>query len=594
MIDAARREIFTLSRDSVPPAELGEWNDVANSACFLLFRNTELYRGPMRILVISSREITARLFPEGTLVLSTGLLDYIDDEIFNKASESSRRIKDFSNEREALLIPFIAREAASFALDLPYRQWCAGQDGSPALSAGEYSSTLKPSRDDELGADRFALVLLSLAEYDPDSYARWLSSLEPKTEGLPATDTPIDRYRARYPLVSDRLDSIRASRTNISKITDEFAGLLSGIRTHTAFRESLSSVEALREIYPDSPYLARLEALDLHELWLSGIAPENTIFRTVLPLEGDTGYGAPLDAWYAPRSTAKAVYPQDRLSPPGDRAAFSNVLDAYNRALDISDDPLLESSFASVLVWSEKREDRKKALLIAAEAASTENGDAPFAARANYASILFLTGTDRQLALSLLEGLTTISKSPVNADTSSIARGIPGDGRDVLINLSLMYRLMGNVDKAAAVMNRTVPLTNKDGDAPIAWRRVHIGDSADDLVARWGEPDEISYNYYTESWTYRSLAAIVRVAETTSGSGRIVKAIKLGSQSPISPGGDVRVGDKRAEFEAVFGVPVWYANDAAVYFYRGNILSVQYLSGTIRSIRAEWLTDNAK
>ncbi len=594
MIDAARREIFTLSRNSVPPSELGEWNDVANSACFLLFRKTELYRGPMRVLVVSSRDITVRLYPEGTLMLSTGLLDYIDDALFNKVAESSRRIKDFSNERESLLIPFIAREAASFALDLPYRQWCASQEGSATFPEGDYSSILKASRDDELGADRFALVLLSLAEHDPDSYLLWLSSFEPKNEGLPATDTPIDRYRARYPAVSDRLDSIRASRTNITKITEEFAGLLSGIRTHTAFRESLSSVAALREIYPESPYLARLEALDLHELWLSGITPGDTIFKTVLPLEEDTGYDSPLDTWYDPRTAAKAVYPQDRLSPPGDKSAFGNVLDAYDRALELSDDPLLESAYASVLVWSEKREDRKNALLIAAEAASMENGDAPFVARANYASILFLTGTDRQLAVSLLEGLPAIGKMRDTADISSISRGIPGDGRDVFINLSVMYRLMGNVNKATAAMGKTLPVADANADSPIAWRRVHIGDSADDLVARWGEPDEISYNYYTESWTYRSLFATVRVAETTSGSGRIVKAIKLGFQSPISPGGDVRVGDKRADFEAVFGIPVWYANDAAVYFYRGNILSVQYLSGTIRSIRAERQANIAK
>lgn len=548
----------------------------------------------MRVLVVSSREITARLYPEGTLVLSTGLLDYIDDALFNKVAESSRRIKDFSNEREALLIPFIAREAAYFALDLPYRQWCGSLEGQTAFPEGDYSSSLKASRDDELGADRFALVLLSLAECDPDGYTRWLSSLEPKTEGLPATDTPIDRYRARYPAVSDRFDSIRASRTNIAKITEEFADILSGIKTHTAFRESLSSVEALREIYPASPYLARLEALCLHELWLSGIAAGDTIFKTVLPLEEDTGYDSPLDSWYEPRTTAKATYPQERLSPPGDKSAFGNALDAYNRALALTDDPLLESAYASVLVWSDKREDRKNALLIAAEAASTENGDTPFVARANYASILFLTGTDRQLAVSLLEGLPAIGKVLGSSDTSSISRGIPGNGRDVFINLSVMYRLMGNVDKATAAMGRTLPIVDASGEAPIAWRRVHIGDTADDLVARWGEPDEISYNYYTESWIYRSLFATVRVAETTGGSGRIVKEIKLGSQSPISPGGDVRVGDKRADFEAVFGAPVWYANDAAVYFYRGNILSVQYLSGMIRSIRAERQTSKAK
>jgi hypothetical protein len=249
-----------------------------------------------------------------------------------------------------------------------------------------------------------------------------------------------------------------------------------------------------------------------------------------------------------------------------------------------SSDPTLESSFASLIVWSEKREDRQEAQRIAAEAASSESGIAPFQTRANYASILFLTGVDRPRAISMMERLTASGKDAAEDEGFLIPQGIPGDGRDLVANLSRMYRLMGNADKAEQIL-KAISLSEGTVDSkPIAWRGVHVGDSSDDLAARWGEPDEIAYNYYTETWQYRDLKAAIRVAELHSGAGRIAKSIRIGPLSPISPGGDIRTGDARADFEAIFGKPVWYANDEALYYYRGNAISVLYLAGKVRYI----------
>ncbi|HNY17823.1 MAG TPA: hypothetical protein PKL75_10240 [Treponemataceae bacterium] len=583
MLDAARREILGLSAKAVPPESLGEWKDVTDSACFTLFRRTELYRGPMRAMVISSREIIARIYPEGTLVLSTGLFDSIDDAIFESAAASSRRMKDISGEREARLVPFIAFEAARFALDLPYRSWRRHREGAVGDAGAPYSARVQPSADECQSADGFALTLLGLAEYSPESYTAWLASLSPAQGGLPAAERPIDRYRASFLPVTDRLAAITASRERIQKVSGEFSDVIAGLKTRTAFRESVSSANALRESFPDSPYLSRLEALTLHELWLSTVTPSDVAFLTVFPLASETEYGtAPTAA--APGESFR--FPQERTAPPGDATAFHNAIAAYRKALALSPDPTLESSFASLLVWSEKRENRQEALHIAAEAASSESGNAPFETRANYASTLFLTGVDRPRAIAMLERLTAQGNADAGTEGFLIPQGIPGDERELIANLSGMYRLMGNAEKAEQCL-KAMSLTGNAGDeAPIAWRGVRVGDSSDELVARWGEPDEIAYNVYTETWRYRDLKAAVRIVDTKTDAGRIVKSIRIVQLSPLSPGEDIRTGDTRAEFETVFGKPAWYANDEAIYRSRGNTLSVLYLSGRVRSIAA--------
>ena len=581
MLDAARREILGLSAKAVPPESLGEWKDVTDSACFMLFRRTELYRGPMRAMVISSREIMARLYPEGTLVLSTGLFDSIDDAIFESAAASARRMKDISGEREARLVPFIAFEAARFALDLPYRSWCHHREGARGAAEASYSACVEPSAAECLTADSFALTLLGLAEYSPQSYTSWLASLVPATGGLPPAERPIDRYRASFPPVADRLAAITAARERMLKVSGDFSGVIAGLKTRTAFRESLSNVSALRESYPNSPYLSRLEALTLHELWLSTVTPGDMAFATIFPLASETDYGtAPI----AEALGATFRFPQERTSPPGDNTAFTNALIAYRKALALSADSTLESSFASLLVWSEKRGDRQEALRIAAEAASSESGSAPFEARANYASILFLTGVDRPRSIAMMERLAASGNEAADDEGFLIPQGIPGDGRDLAANLSHMYRLMGNNEKAEQSLKPASLYGNAESHTPIAWRGIHVGDSSDDLVTRWGEPDEIAYNYYTETWHYRDLKAALRIVDTKTGVGRIVKSIRIAQLSPLSPGEDIRTGDKRSDFEAVFGKPIWYANDEAIYRYQGNTLSVLYLSGKVRSI----------
>lgn len=594
MLDAAQREILSRSVLAVPPASIGDWKTVTDAACFALFRKTELYRGPMRLIVVSSREIEVTLYPDGTLVVTTGLFDYADDRIFERDALSPRRMRNLSAEREEIIAPFIALEAAKFALDHCMKAW----DRSSHDSASEafFASRGSNTPEEIAEADRFAAILMATASYPKRSYEVWLSTLydspqspsSPKEESnrqkAASQDNPIARYLSRIPGVSDRLAYLASSRDDVEKTIAELGTVLDGIRTSTSLKESVSSVEALRELYRDSPYLSRLEALARHELWLAGITPAEAILKTILPIARRTEYTPGIESWFHKTDgSTPDVLPDNRATPPGNLSAYAFAVDAYRRALSASADPTLESAYATLLAYSGKRDSRAEAVRLASEAASSEASGSAFVSRANYAAILFLTGIDRIRAVTLLEKLAGVASLEPD-DTAFIPAGIPGDGRDLALNLALMHRFSGSAGKASAAVSGFLDTGERNDAERISWRRVRIGDSADELTALWGEPDEISYSYYTETWSYQTLAATVSVAE--SDSGRAVKAIRIGQNSPLSPGNDIRAGDTRAAFEAAFGKPLWYADDAAVYRKGKDAIAVEYLGGRIRGILA--------
>jgi len=583
-LDSSRRELLSLSRDAIPGTALGEWKDIAESAVFMLFRKTELFRGPMRVLVIDSDDLEARIYPEGTLVISSGLLDYIDAALFESAADSPRRMRNFTSEREAMLVPFIALEASRFALDLPFSAWCRSSATATASGHALYSARVRYSPDDIAKADRFAPVLLALADFDPESYAAWLSALyADRTEETPSS---LDRYLASFPTDEGRIASISREKETIRKITGEFSGILSCIKTGTAYGESVSGIEALKETYPGSYYLARLEGLVLHRQWVSGISANEQILKTFFPFAEEAAPDSPGSASFVEAGTlssAQQIFPSDRTSAQGDITKHSAAIEAYRKADAFIGDPTLESAYARLLLWSGSREGRNESVRICAQAAAAETGSTSVTARANYAAILYLAGIDTARATSMMEKL--LAGEPAIAGT--IPAGYPGDSRDLLVNLAITSRLTGNSTRAAEISSK-LKVLSADSASPklISWRNVRIGDSTDDLISRWGEPAEIFYNYYTENWVYPSLSASVLIVPDGTGTSQSIRLIRLGPHSPITPGGDIRTGDKKDDFEAIFGKPLWQANDCEVYAYRGNEISVFYLSGRIRAIIA--------
>lgn len=571
MTDACRMELLAANEGEVTPASLGEWKDIIDSSLFLLFRKTELYRGTIRVLVVDDQSVRVRLYPEGTFLISSGLLDHIDRMLFENASSSPRRMRNFDSEREAMLVPFLVPEAAHFALGHQFSAW---------LRSG--GTSLMPSDAEILDADRFSVILLRLAGFDSAVLTDWMESLEAQY-GEGKADPAFSGYFARLPSPEKRMESIRNADANIDRIAGEFVGVLDALRRGTPAKDAAESLEALSDIYPGSPYIARLSAFVSHRLWLETVPAEAQILPTHFPFAVETsgGENAFLDmARATPAKSGFAFASSPPVSPsapiPGDASLFENARLAYRTALETSEDPALASSYAVLLSRSGNAEAISTALEIASEAANRESVSSSFVARANYASLLFLTGTDFAKAQYLVDHLA--NGTTRSADLRFLDEGMPGDGRDLVLCHALMLRSLGDDKRAETKTAKAASLFEKSpGKGTVDLRFIRIGDKADTLSEKWGQPATILYDYYSETWIYPALSVSVLV-------GKEVSLVRIGTRSPVSPGGDVRTGDSREDFERFFGKSAYRAGDCEVYLKDGNRISVFYLENRIRSM----------
>jgi hypothetical protein len=577
MMDAARQELQTLAAHEVPSESLGEWGDVIDSSLFLAFRRTELWRGPLRALVTDNPAIEALIYPEGTFVISSGLLDYIDTTLFEAATDSPRRMRNLTKERESMILPFIAVEAAHFALDHQFTNWKRNVG-----SAETYTAATKPSAAETLEADGIAAILLESAGTDPATYRSWIASLDATAK---SGKGDFSAYLAGLPQASERIATLDAVSESIPDAEAEFANILECIRSGTGFSDAADGIATLKGIYPVSPWIARLEAIVLHRAWLATVPPAEQYLRTFFPCADErdparAGFIELLrkDAGGKP-ALAKGV--------PGNQNAYAKALEAYAKIPEAWRDTGLTSTWATLLVRSGSEADRKLAVLTAKSAAAEEEGSEAITARANCAAVLYLSGADTARAKAMMNALlnkTTIVKT----SRDSVDAGYPGDERDLLVNTALIFRATGETKKSVSVRATLDPLV-VETPATIALRGVRAGDNTDTLVAKWGKPAEIAYNYYTENWLYPSYGASVLVEPgANGGTEKTIRLIRFGQGSTLSPGGDIRVGDAQSDLEGYFGKPAYRSGDCDVYLKDGNRVSAFCLAGKIRSLNCSY------
>lgn len=589
MIDASRKEILKLSQTEVTGDSLGEWTDIIDSCLFMLFRRTELYRGQMRVMVISDSSILVKLYPEDTFVISTGLLDYIDSALLESTADSTRRIRNFDSEREGMLIPFLVPEAAHFALGDSFKAYkrTVGSSGI-AQNLSTLNAEISPADEEVFEADTIASIILELAGFDPSILDSWLLSLN-NFCAVDQVNPAFTDYLTHLPSAEKRIEALNNSRETIRKSKADFTIVLASLKNGRSYKEAVNSIGILDQRYPESLYVKRLAALIKHLRYLETVPAKDQELQTLLPFSSEENPAR--DAFVRIAETSSQTFPSRAAASggqtiPGNNAYYLEAVDAYDNYFAISGESGMTSSRAMLLARSGNADIIQNALKSASAAAKEEEGTLSFIARSNYASLLYLTGSDYAKAQYLGENLILItgetSKPPL------LDAGIPGDSRDLFLNYALMLNYLGDDKRAASRMSELMPFVSTVMDkGSLDFRRVHIGDTVDYLLEKWGHPTEIVYDYYTENWIYTSLSASVQIMiDPKNTEVRTVNKIRLYTGSPISFGNELRTGDKRDSFEAVYGQSAYTSGDCEVYLVDGNRLSVFYLGNRIRSIIA--------
>lgn len=589
--NGSRQELLRLGTQEVPPSNLGDWRESIDSTLFMLFRHTELFRGPLRIMIIDDNAIFSRLYPEGIMIISTGLLDYIDLQVFELTVNDPRRARDYANERERMIMPFLAYNVARFALDLDFISFKHSvKEIGLSRAAGNFSLSVLPSKKEIQQTDQFAQVLISLAGYDSRLYGDFLIQMQHYS---PIQGNSLSPWFDAQETPANRLIFLEKNTLQTKELISAFSVLLQTLRTGTAYPDALSAITELRETVPNTIYLSRLEALILHQYWLSSIPAEKQVVKTIFPFASENDPSRQPFMKFAksdwiPNSNKSGVLllPRNEELP----VFYYSALLAYERFLSAQADPSLSSTYAMLLFLGGKESDR--ALEIAESAARLESQSKSFLARNNYASLLFLSGTNTTEAVRIMNNLSASlgGKTPIKSsrNTLTLDIGMPADERDLLINHAIMFHSTNDRAGATKIITRLESWEiKKNSVSKISLRGISIGDTTTELINRWGHPESIGYNYYTEIWKYPKLGAEVSFTQPLDGKDPSIARITLYQGSPISPRADIRTGDSREYFEQVFGKPLYRSGDRDVYCAEGTRISVYYLFERIRSITVD-------
>lgn len=544
------------TEDMADPAELGDWIETIDGVSFILFRQTELFRAHINCAVRTSSSIEAIFYPDGRLVVTTALLDYVDEYVFTAAANNPRRARNMEKERFDALIPFIARAAAVYALG--------------------------PLHTKEVGqVDRFSRILYSLCGLTSDAYTRWLKQgIEDHTKG--EAPKAFSSYLTKDGSLASRMATLSHTGAEDAENAQQLRSVLQGITASTALKEALSSVATLKKSYTSAPYLDRLEALATHRLIVQSPQFQSFPLRPLLPVALIKDQTLALSAQHALSHPIGITKDTISFEPGNLQTSVEAALSAYTRYLAYSWDSEMASSCA-MLLYMTSPSDRAIALTYA-KAAYERAKDLPVSA-VNLGIMLFLEASNYSQALSLV----SVPQTPASTVNTPLSRhflinpGFPPDEREIMISRLVMLRSLGYLDLAATLSAQLTKITTYQPGDSIYLRKLSTAYSVDNLIELWGKPKEILYNYFTELWSYPQLDATVELSNSVYGDDTIrVETIYAGPLSPLSPAGNTRAGDRREELEKSVGSSLWTGADRSQYFVGKDRLSVLYVSGKIR------------
>ncbi len=566
----ARAEAAALSSNRIPAADLGDWKQVIDASLFMLMRRTEISRGQVQVLVISSDQVVVKFLPDGSFIISSALLDYIDLSIFSTLAESARRIRNIDVERENRLSPFLAYEIAAFALDQNWR----------ALTDRAAAERINLTRE----ADGFARLLLDICGYPPDSQDLWFDDLERASRESGSVFT---EYLKNSPRPQTRKTAMSEDADRTEALAMELKTVLFALREGAALDNNLKTVINLQEVYPASPYLKKLAAFFHHRLFLSATPAETLYLVPLLPFA--TGQEIDRGGFTA---LLQKSFSDPRTPQPEANEHYTQALSGYAEAQNHFEDSLLLSAQATLLSLSAAPARKSEALRLAELAALREQQETGFLSNANWAWVLFYTANDRERARQITANSLILQErtlnQPLRSDRNSnlLTPGYPANSLDLSLNLALISHAENNQersDETARSWRAAAVLQNSD--SVIALRGIATGNTATELEKAWGRPAEIINDYQTEYWYYPSLRARIILNTSSTGLPReSIRALYLESGSPVSLPGDIRCGDSREDFEAVYGKPAYRSGDSEVYLRGANRIAVFYLSDKIRQL----------
>ena len=570
LMQAYRDEIAAASSNEIAASEVGEWYDIIETSLFMLIRRTEIFRGTMRLIITDRRNARCMMYPDGTVLVSTGLLDYIDSVLFMDTTGSARRIRNFNNERENFFAPIAAVCAAQFALN---------------YYGTTKNATLSPEKLYTI--DIMASVLLNIAGYPQGLLETWLDRLT-SIQDNPETAKLFTSFLTGSVKPVARFEQLNANGEEVTHLYEEISGVLFALQNRRGTADARTVLDNLLQLFPQSLYINRMNALVSHQTWLNSLDKRDLEMATILPAAvydnaSVFAFFQSADFMFENDDDEQSDYFSKTMPARSNSAVYEQAKKAYSDYLTMIYEAGMASSYAYLLASSPLTHERDAVLSIAEQADLFHAGADDKTARANYAALLYLVRKDYTKAQQLLADCLHSAARKTTGKVLFLTTGFPADERLIRCNYFRILKKMN--DKAGTAQERqwlADILKDPEEVVPLVLRNVSVGDTVDKLLSAWDRPSSIIYNYYSERWLYRLLNTEV-IIRSKDGDGAVLQ-MSVGFPSSLTLFNDIRTGDSREAFEKACGKAVYRSGDALMYHTQGNLLQVIYGNNKIRNI----------
>lgn len=555
-------------KSSVPLSQLGDWGDAVNSSIALGAGISGLTGERVSVVISDSPEFIVEFSETGTFLITTGVLDFIDDSIFALLGESSRRIKDFSREREKLLFPLVAIACSNRTLQLRF--------------SGESYTGFSYSEEDVFKSDILSILIMEASDDIQDPVFLMQNLFEVldaahRRGGSGAYD--LESYISRTAPFSKRLSNLSANSSLLDRHRALFSLALRNIRLGITLENSVIDMDTLLTAFPGCQYFERLILEGKIKLYYSNLWKDRK----------------PLYPMFAV-GTCDGDLEIPEIQMPGDKMTdlYREIVDLGTDYLSRHRDSYILSDLSLIMALSTNPKDRAKALVYGETAAYGEVYDGTISRRINLALVLFFdyftsgkTEKERLTrAWTIFDEVMNPEENPrdVTFDYSQNGKPVFQQVKSVFIGSTEdVVQDYGGVSKYAGMESRReeVPSASpgKAGNLDyIPVRGIRILDTGDFLLANWGQPSEILYDGFSEIWVYSQLQVSLYL------DGGVIVRIEIAGNSPITFPTDLKLGDTREMFEKQYGNPFKRDYDFDVYSPQGHNVYVQFLSEKIRKI----------
>ena len=584
-------------------ADPGEWRVPIENALSRLSAAGSINQDGYHYAVLAVDEFNAGCFPGGQIIINRGMLTIFDILIKRDAGNANRTPEEIQMIREMLIAPVLAHEYGHYINKHVYKSirmmWAAGSDVANLTSV-----QAKYSQQNEFEADATGVFLLQRARYNPALMGITLEIINSLGQGEDQKffGVPSVRYTKTHPSGHARLAALKGDNYRIHEwaagLERAFDDVQIGRNLQNAATVLLDAVGR----FPENPYFQKVYAAALHKKWLATVSISDQKFRGIIDV---------------PSFRDEMVFSQRSLSRgrkviPGDVRLFYAARTAYENALKTGFDPGLYSNYGILLCYSTDKADEDRAVELCMAAC---NAKADCTYMSNCAVALYMTGKRTEAAKAMIS-----LAAKVNSDLQGLLSKAGQDDQQakaVASQLVSMINGMQNLDPSYVYANVT-PILNaalmlNDLDLPdeakllagsflsnydrtSLWakylaketgtripaspsvRRVDIdgitvGTTLNDIVARWGKPDQIATdNAGNENWMYSKKSVFVQME------GGAVTQISLYSKNSPALDKVLRVGSSRKKIESVFGKALGVQGQYYVYGVGIQKMIVQYVA----------------